>query len=255
MQSSLQTLGTNYKITLAYVGTRYFGWQKTESGPSIEESLEKAFFQTTRQTPTLQAASRTDRGVHAERQIINFFSLSDFDQELIEALNSCLPHDISILSVEKVSPFFHPTLDAVGKEYHYFICNKAVQDPFHRLFSWHVPAPLSCDKMQRTVSFFCKKADFSALTNQRKSLPQSRICRLSSLEIVPLPENRLKISLIGDHFLYKMARNIVGTLVYVGLGKLRLADIPSLLESKDRTRAGITAPAWGLHLKEVFYRS
>ena len=139
----------NLKLTLSYEGTQYLGWQKTKMGPSIEETLEKALSQVLRHPVKLQAASRTDAGVHAAGQVINLFTSSPEDLfRLKKSFNGVLPRDISVLTLEEMPDAFHPTLDAQGKEYHYHICLGNVQLPFLRLVSWHFPYPLNIDEMQ-----------------------------------------------------------------------------------------------------------
>lgn len=242
------------KLLSSYEGTHYFGWQKTKMGPSIEEEMEKALSQILQETVELEAASRTDRGVHAEGQVVCFSTQKKLDPFRIQkGLNALLPKDISILEASEVADDFHPTLDNVAKEYHYEVCLGDIQLPFHRNFSWHFFYPLELGTMKEASQFFLGKHDFSAFCNMRLFLQSDKIRTIYSLEIIPLPQNRLRISIIGDRFLYKMVRNIVGTLLYVGCGKLTLEQIPLILENKDRKEAGMTAPAHGLFLKKVFY--
>ena len=240
----------NIKLILAYEGTRYLGWQKTISGPSIEEELEKAVTQILRHPVNLQAASRTDAGVHAEGQVVNFFTERDMPlDKLQKGLNSLLPCDISVLQIEEAPESFHPTLQNCGKEYHYFVCLGSTQLPFHRNFSWHFSYPVNIEEMNKAAKHLIGRHDFSALTNERQ---EDNVREIFEIGIEVL-DSRLKIRVSGNNFLYKMVRNIVGTLLYVGCGKLSAEEIPAILNSKDRTLAGVTAPALGLVLKEVFY--
>ncbi|MFI5334549.1 MAG: tRNA pseudouridine(38-40) synthase TruA [Chlamydiales bacterium] len=244
---------TNVRMVVAYDGTDYLGWQKTKTGKSIEETLGSALQQILREEVALQAASRTDRGVHAQGQVVNFFSPTD-DLTLIErGVNAVLPKSISVKSVEIAAPSFHPTLDATGKEYQYFLCPTAIQLPFHRNFSWHLQTPLEIEKMKRSAEQLVGKKDFSAFCNAGTHNKRTGICTLREISFTPIEDDRLKIAIIGDNFLYKMVRNLVGTLVYVGMGKIKNEELPSILEGRDRTRAGITAPAHGLVLQQVFY--
>lgn len=245
----------NIKLLVAYEGTRYFGWQKTKMGPSIEESLEKALGQILQQEVALQAASRTDRGVHAEGQVVNFCTekLTLDLGRLQHSLNALLPDDISICSVEEAAVDFHPTLQTKGKEYQYQICNRTLQLPFFRHISWHYPLPLTLEKMREAAKVLIGEHDFSCFCNELSLSTASSICTLSGIDIEPLTDQRLLLAIRGDHFLYKMVRNIVGTLVYIGAGKIPASHLSSILKSRDRTRAGVTAPAHGLRLKQVFY--
>ncbi len=241
----------NLKLLLAYEGTHYLGWQKTPFGKSIEECLEKAFFQILQEPLVFQAASRTDKGVHAEAQVVNCILSKPRDLfRLIKSVNAVLPKDITILQMEEAPEDFHPTLNAVGKEYHYHVCMGPTQLPFHRPFSWHVAKTPAIEAMQEAGAALLGIHDFSSFCNdQAHKNPE---CNLTRLELTPVPGNRLKFVVSGNHFLYKMVRNIVGTLVDIGTKKL-MAPIPDILNSKDRTQAGITAPAHGLILKKVFY--
>lgn len=245
----------NIKLLITYQGTHYLGWQKTKMGPSIEEALEKALAQLLHIQPSLQAASRTDAGVHAEEQVVNFFAKDEIDTyKLKRGLNALLPKDISVYDVEVAHLEFHPTLDSTAKEYHYYICNSSVQLPFYSQLSWHYPIPLSIEMIREASISLIGKHDFSAFCNDRALLQKDPFREIYSLKVESLPQRRLKIAIIGNRFLYKMVRNIVGTLVYIGSGKLPLDSLPQILESKDRTKAGITAPAHGLYLNKVFYK-
>jgi tRNA pseudouridine38-40 synthase len=240
----------NIKLIVAYEGTHYLGWQKTAMGPSIEEELEKALTQILRHPVALQAASRTDAGVHAEGQVVNFFTDVEMALERLQkSLNGLLPKDISVLKIEEAAENFHPTLDSQGKEYHYSVCLGPTQLPFHRSFSWHFSYPVDLEEIKKAAQHLKGRHDFSAFTNERQ---EDNIREIFDIVIEPFAD-RLKIRVSGNNFLYKMVRNIVGTLLYVGSGKLSSEELPAILASRDRTRAGVTAPALGLVLKEVFY--
>lgn len=232
-----------YKSTIAYDGTRYFGWQKTRAGPTIQEELEKALRQITGETVPPEAASRTDRGVHAEGQVIQFALQKQRDPlQLLKGLNAVLPSDIRVLEI--VPKEFHPTLDAIGKEYRYQICQAPVQDPTQRLYSWHIRHRLDRAKVELAIHDLIGTHDFSAFANEEEKNP---ICTIESIAF----DGSFRIR--GDRFLYKMVRNLVGTLVYIGCGKLPSDSIPPILESKKRKQAGVTAPPHGLYLHQVFY--
>lgn len=239
-----------YKLTLSYDGTAYFGWQKTRMGPSIQETLAHAIFQIAPGAPLPEAASRTDRGVHAEGQIVSIDLQKDWEsKQLRQALNAHLPSDVRIFCVERAEADFHPTLQATGKEYRYHLCLGPVQDPIHRLYSWAHP-PLDLHRMKKAAADLLGTLDFSAMAGEAKKNP---ICTIQQIDLTPLPGERLEISVFGNRFLYKMARNIVGTLVAIGKGKLPVDCLPELLASRDRKRAGMTAPAHGLTLFRVHY--
>ena len=240
-----------YLTTLSYDGTRYLGWQKTKMGPSIQDSLEQAIRQITQETSLPEAASRTDRGVHAEGQVVLFSLSTSWERaSLQKALNAVLPLDIRVKTLKEAPPSFHPSVQAKGKEYHYRICLGPVQEPHNRSYSWHFKRPLDLKKMEQGAEALLGTRDFSALANEPEENP---ICTLTQISFVPLERNRLQICLQGNRFLYKMARNLAGTLLYMGCGKLPADCIPALLASKDRKAAGMTAPAHALFLHRVDY--
>lgn len=221
-------------LKISYEGTRYFGWQKTPSGPTIEEELEKALSQILHYDVTLEAASRTDRGVHAWGQRVRFFLHKPFDlSALVRALNSVLPKDIRVLDIMQAHDSFHPTLDAKGKEYVYFVETNPIQEPFDRFSSWHFPAKLDLDAMRAAAAPLIGKHDFSAFGN--KGMHEDPIREVTSITITQ--DRLLTFRITGKSFLYKMVRNLVGTLTYRGLHQHKK----------------FTAPAHGLFLKEIFY--
>lgn len=244
----------NVKLVIAYDGSNLFGWQKTQAGPSVEEELEKALKIVLRHPVNLQAASRTDRGVHAQGQIVNFFTDNPLNlPQLVYSLNCILREDIRILHADIAPDAFHPTLDVVAKEYHYFISCQEVELPFNRLYSWHCPLLKSTKAMREAAPLFVGKKDFSGFSNAcKESDGKDPVKNLMEIRIEE-SEGEILIAIRADHFLYKMARNIAGTLAYVGMGKLKTKDIEEVFLTRDRTRAGITAPAKGLFLSRVFY--
>ncbi|MCH9610510.1 MAG: tRNA pseudouridine synthase A [Chlamydiales bacterium] len=235
----------NYVVTLAYDGTDLFGWQRSEEGPTVEEHLQNALEKLLQHPVKLQAASRTDRGVHAHGQMVNFFSNKELN---LLGINALLPAQIRALRLEKRHEAFHPTLDAKGKEYHYRICLGPVQKPDRRHLSWHVPHKLDFSKMKEAAKQLEGTFDFSAFCT--KVSYSDAIRTLEKVSIFEDDEGLLVV-IRGDNFLYKMARTIVGSLVHVGRGKLD--DLSSVLKSKKRVEAGMTAPAHGLSLQKVFY--
>jgi tRNA pseudouridine38-40 synthase len=248
-------LTDNIKLIIAYLGSAYAGWQKTDTGPSIEGTLEKTLQQILQHEVRLQAASRTDAGVHAEGQVVNFILQKPISlSSLQHSLNGLLPKDISVVSIERMLSDFHPTLSCIKKEYEYRLCYSFAQMPFVRNTSWHFPYTLNFAQMQKAADHLTGTHDFSTFCNERALWDRNPVCSLEKIEIIPFPEQqRVHISITGDHFLYKMARNLAGTIAYVGWGKLEADQLPSILAAKDRTLAGVTAPAHGLLLKHVFF--
>ncbi len=244
----------NFRGLLAYEGTRYLGWQKTKMGASIQEELEKVLFSLLRKPISVEAASRTDAGVHARGQAINFFLDEELDAyRFLRSVNALLPKDIALLDLEPTSPRFHPTLDAQYKEYQYQISLGPVQSPFERPFSWHVPQPLDIANMRDSSKYLLGKHDFSAFCNERRLMDIDPVCFLRAIFIETLDESRLRIRIIGNRFLYRMVRNLVGTLVYVGCGKICSSKLLDILHAKKRAQAGVTAPAHGLFLERIGY--
>lgn len=246
----------NIKLIIAYDGTGYLGWQKTKMGLSIEETLQNVIEQILQHPAPLQAASRTDAGVHALGQVVNFLTpKGDLNlQKFKLSLNSLLPKEIVVLETAWRPASFHPTLDSIGKEYHYFICYDPIQLPQHRFYSWHIPYFLDIENIQKAIPQLIGQHDFSSFCNLRKNVHYSDYVReIQSLELHRCDDSRLRFSIKGNHFLYKMVRNIVGSLVDIGRGRLDRAHLPAILNSKYRPEAGMTAPAHGLFLFKVFY--
>lgn len=246
----------NLKLLLTYDGTNYLGWQKTPSGASIESFLQTKIEQILQHPTPLQAASRTDAGVHAQAQVVNFLtSKTCLDlKKFCISLNRLLPKDIVVLKADWMPLSFHPTLDSKSKEYHYFLCYGPTQLPQHRFYSWHVPFQLNIEDMQQACSLLKGTHDFASFCNQKNNVHYTDFIRqIQSIEINLIDDHRLVFRIRGNHFLYKMVRNIVGTLVDIGKGKLRLDDIPTILQSRLRPKAGVTAPPQGLFLHKVFY--
>lgn len=250
---------TNIKLILSYDGTHFLGWQETPLGPSIEGELREILERILQEKIYLQAASRTDRGVHAEGQVVNFFTHKEVPKEfeglqvLKRSLNSLLPDSIRVREVQSMPLSFHPTLDALGKEYHYYLLTEAEPSPKKRHFAWHLPQPLDLEKMLLAAKHLVGSHNFSSFCNSRKEVEKlDKECDLFQIEIEPSP-TEIVIVVRGKKFLYKMVRNLVGTLVEVGRGKILPDAIPEILAQKKRKFSGVTAPAQGLTLMQIFY--
>ncbi|MBM3191316.1 MAG: tRNA pseudouridine(38-40) synthase TruA [Chlamydiae bacterium] len=245
----------NLCLHLSYDGTLYYGWQKTRHGPSIEETLEKALATILQHPIRLQAASRTDAGVHAEDQVVNAYTTQLPDlQRLPISLNQLLPKDIRVLSLSLAPEAFHPTLDCLAKEYHYRVTTAPYASPFSRHFSWHFPHVLDVELMKKGALLLTGRHDFQAFTNTRQPPHEDTVREIFSIYIEEKGDD-LCIQMKGNHFLYKMARNLAGTLCYIGCQKIALEALPDILSSKQRIKAGMTAPAQGLVLKKLYYPS
>lgn len=238
------------KCTIAYNGSRYFGFQKNdEEKPTIEGELTSALKKVLQHDIEIQGASRTDRGVHATGQVVQFQSPETDLYALQGSLRRLLPEDIALLSIEETHASFHPSLDATGKRYRYQIYTRDHLFPFDRDFAWYSLHPLDIEAMREASLAFLGTHDFTAFTSEPALEP---ICTLNQLDI-HLDQNKLTLTIEGDRFLYKMVRSIVGTLYNVGAQKIPPCAIEEILLSKDRRRAGVTAPPQGLYLDKVFY--
>lgn len=246
-----------YKLTIAYDGTGYEGWQVQKIGTGVQQKVEEALAKLFPSGPRLHSSSRTDTGVHALGMVAHFEAPStewkSSAGKLALAINAWLPDDIRVLSASKAAADFHARFDAAGKQYRYFVWNHAAMNPMLRKSAWHVPRRLALGQMRAAAGQFVGKHDFKSFTANTGYERSSTVRKLSRCEIKrqgPL----LTFVVEGDGFLYKMCRGIVGTLVQVGLGKFAPSEIKELLTKKDRRFAGMTAPAHGLVLWKVFYR-
>jgi tRNA pseudouridine38-40 synthase len=198
-----------------------------------------------------EAASRTDRGVHAKGQVVQIFCSKEMPEvRLLKALNGKLPFDIRVLAVEKTDPNFHVTLDSFAKTYYYHLDLGAGQNPFHRRFSWHYPYQIDLEKMRMSAMEIVGERNFSAFTTLKT---KDGVRHLHAIKLVQLEPHFVRIEMTGDRFLYKMARTIAGTLSGIGAGKMDPRIIPQLFRDGTRPLAGVTAPAHGLTLQCIHY--
>jgi len=246
--------GDNLCLHIAYDGTGYYGWQKTAMGPSIEGTLCEVLELILSRPVHLQAASRTDAGVHADHQVVNtYIDNRDIDLgQLLLSLNQLLPNTIAVTEVCLMPSAFHPSLDAKGKLYRYHISLGTYQMPKDRLYAWHFPYLVDVQAMQEASRALIGRRDFAAFTNVHQETISDTIRELTRIDF-DQQDNRLQIELEGPKFLYRMVRNLVGTLLYVGCGKLSKEQVNEILKSCDRRLAGVTAPAHGLTLCKVYY--
>ena len=244
----------NVLLTVSYDGTLFSGWQRQCNAYSVQEELERALSRLLNETITVTGASRTDAGVHALGQRCSFFveSLVVPPDKLPYAVNSFLRKDVAVLKAELVPPELHPRFSAKKKTYEYFIYNDRFHNPLLRNYSWHIRAKLDVDKMIEASRFFLGAYDFNAFCASGSGITDFKRTVYSLDFEIRKPQIKFKIT--GDGFLYNMVRIIAGTLVYVGLGKITPGDIPRIIESKDRSLAGITSPPQGLTLVEIEYQ-
>ncbi|MFO1497690.1 MAG: tRNA pseudouridine(38-40) synthase TruA [Verrucomicrobiota bacterium] len=244
------------KLTIAYDGTRYEGWQVQKTGVGVQQVIEQALSQFLPNSPRLHSSSRTDAGVHALGMVAHLeLAPGDFKSPISKlplAINAHLPEDIRILSAKQCAAAFHARFDATGKQYRYFIWNHPAQNPLLRLQAWHVPRRLDLPAMNAAAKLLLGTHDFASFAATRDYEMKSTVRTVQRCDLRK-SGSLLTFTVEGDGFLYKMCRGIVGTLVQVGLGKLPVGRIPAILRSKDRRAAGMSAPAHGLVLWRVFY--
>jgi tRNA pseudouridine38-40 synthase len=245
----------NIVLHLAYQGTHYLGFQKTIEGSSIQSSLEEALIKSKLSFSPIQAASRTDAGVHAKGQVVNFKnSYNPYPIEKIPiVLNQSLPHDIRVISAELKEPSFHATLNAKSKEYQYNIRISKVELPFDSHLSWHCPHLLDLSLIEKATYHFIGTKNFTSFVNQGSDRQGPCISSIESIQLMMGKDEILRFYVRGSHFHYKMVRNIIGTLIYIGRGKIHVNKLESIFSSLDRRLAGMTAPAHGLVLNHVDY--
>lgn len=242
----------NIKLIVEYDGTAYHGWQSQINARAVQDEISKALKELTGEIVSVIGASRTDQGVHALGQVCNFRTLSRIPADkFCFALNAILPADISIKASEEVSDDFHSRFSAKGKKYKYMIYNSRQPSALLRHRAYHVPMSLDYAQMERASGYFIGTHDFSAFKAAGGSAKTS--VRTVTLASLSHQGELMTFEIAGDGFLYNMVRIIAGTLVYVGLGKINADDIPDIIISGDRDRAGKTAPPQGLYLVEVYY--
>jgi tRNA pseudouridine38-40 synthase len=244
------------KLTVAYDGGAYAGWQIQPDKPTLQGTLEAALHQITQVPVRVSAAGRTDAGVHALGQVVGFatdtgLSNADFQR----ALNAVLPSDIAVLLLEDACERFHATRDAVAKRYRYQIHNSRTRSVFDRQYAWHYPQQLDVPAMHAAGQALVGCHDFSSFETAGSERADS-VRTLHELAVWRGPAelaDRVTIDVMGDGFLYNMVRTIVGTLVEVGEGSRGTEWPAEVLAARDRRRAGQTAPPHGLFLISVAY--
>jgi tRNA pseudouridine38-40 synthase len=247
---------TGFKLTLAYDGTEFVGWQRQANGRSVQALLEEALSRVEGAPVTVVGAGRTDAGVHALGQVASVTLKNGLAALVLRrALNATLPPDVRVVAVEQVSPDFNARFAVQSKTYRYrLVCGEFIS-PFDRRFAWHLPASLDVAEMQRAAPRLEGRHDFAAFRSAGSDVTTTeRTVFSSQLTLVKAAENEeIFYEVTGDGFLRHMVRAVVGTLVEVGVGRLKADDLIEILATRDRHRAGPTAPAHGLFLVAVSY--
>ena len=243
----------NFKLTIQYDGTRYDGWQRQgNTDNTLQGRLEGVLSRMVGKPVEIQGAGRTDAGVHARGQVASVHLPEGYTpQEVQNYLNRYLPEDVAVVEVVEVGERFHARLSATGKEYRYHIRMGSVPDVFARKYQYRVEEPLDLAAMERAAGYLTGKHDFRSFCGNRR-FKKSTVREVFHIG-VEVCGSDLTLVYRGDGFLYNMVRILTGTLLEVGLGQRTPKSMVDVLEARERTAAGKTAPAQGLVLQEVYY--
>lgn len=242
----------NIALSLSYDGTDYHGWQTQSNAVSVQSTLNDAVSSLFCEPLKVVGCGRTDTGVHAKKYVASVRTCSEIPVSRIAyALSSLLPKDISVKAAFIVPDDFHPVHSCIEKEYTYYICNTGMRDPFSDRYALHYRYPLDTELLNEAAAHFTGTHDFASMRSL--GTPVKSTVRTIYRCNVERSGDMVSFTVSADGFLYNMARTIAGTLLDVASGKIRAGDIPDILESGDRGRAGPTAPAHGLHMTNVIY--
>ncbi len=253
MQLQNSSIERNIKLDLSYDGSNYHGWQIQKNAITVQEIFQNALEKILTHKCNIKGCSRTDSGVHANMYVVSFKTFNQIKCEnLVLAINKFLPQDIAVTFCTDVAQSFHARYSCVGKEYIYKIWNKRIRDPFLYKRAFHYWYPIDINILKEAASYMIGKHDFTsfATPDKRKTINMERT--IETLEITK-NEEMLEIKIRADGFLYNMVRIIVGTLLRVAQKKILPSDISKIINAKNRSLAGPTAPAEGLYLNKVFY--
>lgn len=242
----------NYKLCLSYDGTAYHGWQKQNNAMTVCETMENAIEKIFKHKADVTGCSRTDAGVHAINYVCNFKSdLIIPLKKLPLALNTKLPADVRVKTAEEADEDFNSRFSAKSKTYVYKTCHREILNPFFRNYAYHFPYNVDVEKIKRAAPFFQGTHDFSGFMTQGSN--QKTTIRTVNYLDVRSCDDIIEFEINANAYLYNMVRIISGTLLYVGIGRIGWEEIPDIIKSCDRRRAGITAEPQGLYLKDISY--
>lgn len=243
---------SNYRVVVHFDGTEYYGWQfQRPEYPTIQAELIRVLKIIAKKQVLVTGSSRTDAGVHSSGLTANFHLPITIESESLKrALNSLLPKDIRIMECQLMDKAFNARFGAHSKTYVYRIFTGQVQSPFSQRFALHLPFPLDVKAMRKAARHFVGARDFSSFTSDEPGKKRTREVDLFKMQV---KNEEITFTVRGKSFLRYMVRNMVGTLIDVGKGKIRADEIPAIFAAKDRRRAGQTAPAKGLTLEKVEY--
>ena len=249
---------TRYKAVIAYDGTNFAGFQVQNNQRTVQSEIERVLTRlNSHENVILQGAGRTDSGVHAREQVIHF-DLQDFAgkardlEKLRFALDTQTPDDIAVLSVSQVADDWHARFAPHEKIYEYFLENSRVRSPFNRLYSAHFRYHLDADLMRQALAKIEGTHDFTGFTAAGSSV-EDKVRTISEASLTQLDDEHFRFVFRGNGFLYKQVRNMMGTLIKIGNGRMPVSQIDDILQTGNRRLAGPTAPPEGLFLKEVIY--
>lgn len=244
----------NIRLILQYEGANYHGWQRQSSDVTIQGIIEEKLELMTGKPVTLHASGRTDAGVHALHQVCNFFTETKITPELIRhGLNSLIPDDIFITKSEYVEHSFHSRYSAKNKSYEYRILNTRDRNIFLRKYTWHIRGNLDFSEMRKCLSLLIGRHDFASFRSSGSSNVDP-VRKMFKAELSDIQDDGIALFVFeAEGFLKHMVRNIVGTVIDAGIGKISCMEFQKILNSRDRTKAGIKAPPQGLFLTRVNY--
>lgn len=248
-------MGRNFKLTIEYDGGAYLGWQRQKDPNTIQGAIEDALQKLFSANISLTGSGRTDSGVHALGQVANFHSGTHLAAgDIHRALNAFLPDDIVIKSCQEMPEKFHARFDVVSKCYRYRILNRPLPVTIGRQYAWHIRKPLNIAAMRKALVHLEGTHNFKAFEGTGSPRSDS-VRQVHRAQLMSHGHGRIDFEIEGNGFLRHMVRNIVGTLVDIGFGKITPDDLARIRDGEDRSKAGITAPAHGLFLVKVHYGS
>lgn len=241
-----------YLMKIKYDGTAYHGWQAQKNAVTVQQTVQDAFESFLQKRPNITGCSRTDSGVHAKEFCFHFESNANItEQGFVKAINTKLPNDIAAYSCEKVNDDFHARYSVKSKRYEYYFYDGEQRNPFYSKYSWHINNKLDENLLNKAAKEFIGKYDFCGFCSVGSSVEDTT--RNVFDAGVERQGDIVKFYIEADGFLYNMVRIIAGTLYFVAIGKIDINDIKNIILSKDRNKAGITAPPQGLFLSKVNY--
>lgn len=253
MRDVNKKLDRNIVLVISYDGTRYSGWQVQKNSTTVQEIFQNSLKNVVLEDVDIKGCSRTDAKVHANNYYVNFKTSSRINvKNIINAMNRFLPYDICVKNAFEVSDDFHARYSCTGKEYVYKIWNHQIRNPFMHDYALHYWYDIDCENLRDVRKYIIGEHDFTSFATLDKRNAQNMIRNIHDFDVIR-QENVIEIKISANGFLYNMVRIIVGTLLRIAQNKIKIHDIPYIIDKKDRKYAGPTAPPHGLYLNRVFY--